>query len=133
MKQKLSLVTLGVADIVRSRQFYETILGFIPEIASNDDVAFYNLGGTWLSLFNEVALAKDAGVSKEGVGFRKVTLAHNEPSIEAVDALFSELRAKGVIIVKEPEKVFWGGYSGYFTDPDGHLWEVAYNPFVDLS
>jgi uncharacterized protein len=133
MKQKLSLITLGVTDLATSKEFYQDILGFIPEAASNENVAFYNLESCWLSLFQTDALAKDAGVSAEGYGFRQFTLAHNEPSIEAVDALFDELKAKGVTIVKDPETVFWGGYSGYFADTDGHLWEVAYNPFADLT
>lgn len=133
MKQKLSLVTLGVADIAIAREFYETVLGFVPEEASNENVAFYTVGSCLLSLFGREALAEDATVVGEGSGFRAVTLGHNEPSPEAVDALFAELKEKGVTIIKEPEKVFWGGYSGYFADPDGHLWEVAHNPFMDLT
>lgn len=133
MKQKLSLVTLGVVDLATSRKFYEETLGFVSDKASNDNVAFYDTGGTWLGLFPTEELAKDATVSAEGSGFKKVTLAHNEPSKEAVDTVFAELKERGVKIVKEPVEVFWGGYSGYFADPDDHLWEVAYNPFMDLT
>lgn len=133
MKQKLSIVTLGVESIANSKEFYEGILGFTPTKDSNDDVVFYDMGMMQLGLFQWGELAKDAGVDKEGSGFRRFAIAHNEPSPEAVDTLFAELKEKGVTIVKAPEKVFWGGYSGYFADPDGHLWEVAYNPFTDLT
>ena len=133
MKQKLSLVTLGVADLAAARLFYEDVLGLVPAAETNESVAFYDMGGAWLGLFGWEALAVDAQVEPEGSGFRGVTLAHNEPSREAVDVLFAELRERGVEIKKEPEEVFWGGYSGYFVDPNGHLWEVAYNPFMDLT
>lgn len=133
MKQKLSIVTLGVENIARSKEFYEGVLNFEPTKDSNENIVFYDMGSVLLGLFQWEELAKDAGVSKDGSGFRRVTVAHNEPSKEAVDELFAELENKGVTIVKKPEQVFWGGYSGYFQDPDDHLWEVAYNPFVDLT
>ncbi len=133
MKQKLSIVTLGVADVMLARAFYEEKLGFVPTEATTETVAFYDMGGCLLGLFQREELAKDASVTAKGSGFRGVTVAHNEPSKEAVDDLFETLRKQGVEIVKEPEEVFWGGYSGYFADPDGHLWEVAYNPFADLT
>jgi hypothetical protein len=133
MKQKISVVTLGVADLNRSKKFYEGILGFNPEKESNEHIIFYNLEGTWLALFPASELANDAGVSSEGNGFKKFSLAHNEPSREAVDALFNHLIANDVTIVKRPQEVFWGGYSGYFADPDGNLWEVAHNPLMDLT
>lgn len=133
MKQKLSLVTLGVSDLMNARAFYEDVLGFEPAPESTEGVAFYDMEGTWLGLYPADVLAEDAQVSPEGGGFRQVTVAHNEPSREAVDALFGNLREKGVEIVKEPQETSWGGYSGYFADPDGHLWEVAYNPFMDLT
>lgn len=133
MKQKLSLITLGVENIQTAKDFYEDILGFTPTKDSNESVVFYDMGSMQLGLFQYEELAKDASVSKEGSGFRRFSLAHNEPSVEAVDALFAYLKEKGVTIIKEPEEVFWGGYSGYFADPDDHLWEVAYNPFTDLT
>ncbi|MDA8596797.1 VOC family protein [Candidatus Pacebacteria bacterium] len=133
MKQKLSIVTLGVSSIEKSKAFYEDLLGFRSTADSNENIIFYDMDGVTLGLFQREALAKDASVEAAGSGFRGVTLAHNEPSEAAVDALFAELREKGVTIVKAPEKVFWGGYSGYFADPDGHLWEVAYNPHTDLT
>lgn len=134
MKQKLSIVTLGVADLAVSRKFYEETLGFVLTDGSEASISFYDMGGVLLGLFEVEALAKDAQVTPRAAqDFRGVTLAHNEPSKEAVDELFADLRDKGVEIIKEPEEVFWGGYSGYFADPDGHLWEVAYNPFMDLT
>lgn len=133
MKQKLSIVTLGVESLKESRSFYEEVLGFTPTHDTTNSVAFYDMGCMQLGLFQWEELAKDAKVESEGSGFKRFSLAHNEPSEQAVDLLFSELKEKGVQIVKEPEKVFWGGYSGYFADPDGHLWEVAYNPFTDLT
>lgn len=133
MKQKLSMVTLGVRDVSAARTFYEEVLELEPAAESTETVAFYDMGGAWLGLYNKDALAEDAQVAPDGAGFRQVALAHNEPSREAVDSLFADLRAKGVEIIKEPEAVFWGGYSGYFADPDGHLWEVAYNPFMNLT
>lgn len=129
MEPRISLITLGVADLERATRFYADVLKLprlpMPEGAG---VAFFEMGRTWLSLFPREELAKDAGVSAEGSGFAGFTLAHNLGSIEAVDALFEELRAVGVKIVKEPHRAFWGGYSGYFADPDNFLWEVAWNP-----
>ena len=134
MTPRIGLVTLGVADLARSLAFYRDGLGlpthdYDPEAG----VVFFKLDGTWLGLFAREELAKDARVPAEGAGFRGITLAHNEPSKEGVDAVFAEALAAGATSVKPPEEVFWGGYSGYFADPDGHLWEVAYNPLMDLT
>lgn len=126
MKPRISMITLGVADLERSVAFYEA-LGF-PRMESPPSVAFFTLNGTWLGLYGREALAGDANVSAEGSGFRGVTLAHNVHSDEEADALFAQAVAAGATPVKQPQKVFWGGYSGYFADPDGHLWEVAHNP-----
>jgi uncharacterized protein len=127
MEQRLTLVTLGVRDIGRARGFYER-LGWRASSASTDDVAFFQAGGVVLGLYGREALAEDATVSPEGAGFTGVALAHNTASREAVDAVIAEAEAAGGTIVKLAEDVFWGGYSGYFADPDGHLWEVAWNP-----
>lgn len=129
MEPRLSLITLGVADLERATRFYTDVLR-LPRIPMPEGagVSFFDLGKTWLSLFPRAELAKDAGVSSEGSGFAGFTLAHNLGSIEAVDALFAELRAAGVKIVKEPQRAFWGGYCGYFADSEGFLWEVAWNP-----
>ncbi|MGQ0697616.1 MAG: VOC family protein [Panacagrimonas sp.] len=129
MEPRISFITLGVADLVRATAFYRDVLK-LPQIEMPPDagVAFFEMGKTWLSLFPRSELAKDAGVSGEGSGFAGFTLAHNLRSIEAVDALFAELRAAGVRIVKPAHHTFWGGYSGYFADPDNFLWELAWNP-----
>lgn len=128
MDPRISLVTLGVKDLKASASFYRDVLGLKPSKRSTADVMFFELRGSWLGLFSREALAKDAGVSAEGSGFRGVTLSHNLRSRASVDMLFSNLKKKGATIVKEPSKAEWGGYTGYFADPDGHLWEVAYNP-----
>jgi len=122
------MITLGVRDLAAAVTFYEKGLGF-PRLESPPGVAFFTLHGTWLSLYGREALADDAGVPREGSGFESFTLAHNVHSEAEVDAVMAEALAAGATLVKTPQKVFWGGYSGYFKDPDGHLWEVAFNPF----
>ena len=134
MKPKISLITLGVADLARSLVFYRDGLGFPPNnYGEGDDCIMFRLDGTWLALYPRASLAEDAGVPAEGSGFHSFALAHNVPSLEAADQVFAEALAAGAKPVKAPQEVFWGGYSGYFADPDGFLWEVAYNPFTDLS
>jgi catechol 2,3-dioxygenase-like lactoylglutathione lyase family enzyme len=127
MKPRISLITLGVRDLAAAINFYEKGLGF-PRMESPPDVAFFTLNGTWLGLYNREALAEDANVSPEGQGFAGVTLAHNVATEEEVDQVMTQAVAAGATMVKQPQKVFWGGYSGYFKDPEGHLWEVAHNP-----
>jgi len=127
MKPRISIITLGVRDLDRAVQFYEQGLGF-PRMESAPEVAFFTLNGTWLALYGREALAEDATVDPEGEGFRSFALAHNVHSEEEVDEVMDQAIAAGATLVKKPRKVFWGGYSGYFRDPDGHLWEVAYNP-----
>jgi Predicted lactoylglutathione lyase len=124
----LHLVTLGVADVARATAFYEA-LGWRRAEVSQESVTFIQLSGVVLALFGRESLAEDAGVAAEGSGFRGITLAHNADSAAEVDRIMAEALAAGATPVKTPEKVFWGGYSGYFADPDGHLWEVAHNPF----
>ena len=132
MEQRLTLVTLGVGDLSRSRRFYAA-LGWNEIEPRQDGVAFFQLNGIGLSLFPRAELAKDAEVADSAAGFSGITLAHNLRSEAEVDALFAEMVAAGAVAVKSPRKVFWGGYSGYVADPDGHLWEVAYNPFVKMD
>lgn len=132
MKAKISLITLGVSDLARAEAFYKDGLG-LPLEGDNEGIRFFKLEGTWLALYPKDKLAEDVGISVEGSGFSGVTLAHNVASPEAVDALLLQAEGAGAVIVKPGQKVFWGGYSGYFTDPDGHLWEVAHNPFMDLT
>ena len=133
MKQHLHLITLGVADFETSRRFYTETLGWQPAGASQDDVAFFQAGGVVLSIYPREKLAEDALTPPEGTGFSGVTLAFNTSSEAEVDAIISDLADKGVKIIKSPQKVFWGGYSAYFADPDGYLWEVAYNPFFPFD
>ena len=139
MEQRLSLVTLGVASVPAARRFYE-VLGWAASSASQgDDVAFFQLNGMALALFGrealmaDMGLTADAGVPEAKPRFSGVTLAQNLRSPEAVDDLFAQAVAAGARALKQPETVFWGGYSGYFADPDGHVWEVAHNPFFPLD
>jgi catechol 2,3-dioxygenase-like lactoylglutathione lyase family enzyme len=133
MRQKLTLVTLGVRDLENSLKFYRDGLGWKPSSASQGDVIFFDLGGIGLSLYPRKLLAEDATVSPEGTGFSGITLAHNAKSTEEVDMVLQEAEKAGAQIIKKARKVFWGGYSGYFADPDGNLWEVAWNPFLDFD
>lgn len=132
MKPKISLITLGVTDLQASTDFYKQ-LGFPVSDQSNEHVTFLELEGTWLGLFPSEELAKDAEVDGKGSGFKSFSLAHNVGSPEAVDATLQHAVDCGAKLIKPAQKVFWGGYSGYFTDPDGFLWEVAHNPFMDLT
>jgi hypothetical protein len=127
MEPRLSLVTLGVADVTRSRRFYEA-LGWRASSASQpDDVAFFQLGGVALALWGRAELAKDAVLSDPG-GWGGVSLAHNARTRAEVDAILEEARAAGARILKPACATFWGGYAGYFADLDGHAWEVSWNP-----
>ena len=129
---RISLVTLWVEDVRRATEFYEK-LGWKKSSASQDAVTFIQLKGTVLGLFSRQALAEDAHVENTPMGFSGVTLAHNVASERGVDAVYKFVLSCGATAVKKPEKVSWGGYSGYFADPDGHLWEIAYNPFFPLN
>ena len=131
MDQRLSIVTLGVTDLAASCAFYRN-LGWTPSAAaSNDDLVFFQLGGIVLSLYRRDALARDANLDP-GEGFGGMTLAYNGRSKEEVDATLAAAEAAGARILKPAEEVFWGGYSGYFADPDGHVWEVAWNPHFPI-
>ena len=133
MNQHLHLVTLGVRDLERSRKFYSEILGWEPASASNNDVVFFQAGGVIFGLYPCEKLDEDALTSPEGDGFAGITLAYNARSEAEVDQIIHNLEAKGVEITKQPQKVFWGGYSSYFVDPDGFHWEEAYNPFFPFD
>lgn len=134
MKAKISLITLGVDDLERARHFYRDGLGFIEHETESDGVVFFALEGCWLSLFPKPDLAADIGLPvASSTGFSGVTLAHNVASKAEVDAVLGQAVNAGAALIKPAQEVFWGGYSGYFQDPDGHYWEVAYNPFHDLT
>jgi catechol 2,3-dioxygenase-like lactoylglutathione lyase family enzyme len=132
MDQRLSLVTLGVADLDRSRRFYEDGLGW-KRGNKEDGVAFFQLPGSILALWSRESLAEDAGLPAEGSGFSGIALAYNARSRAEVDSVLDEARAAGAKILKSGKETFWGGYSGYFSDPDGHVWEVAHNPFWSID
>ena len=133
MKPHLSMITLGVRDLPRAVRFYEQGLGLPRLDLDSDSVAFFTLAGAWLGLYGREALAEDAGVAAAGSGFSGVALAHNVASREDVDATLAQAVAAGATLIKPGQDVFWGGYSGYFADPDGHLWEVAWNPFMQVG
>lgn len=129
MEQRLSLVTLGVDDLERSTRFYRDVLGWTPAEAGGGEVTFFQLNGIILSLYPRSELAADAGVEgMEGGGIGRVALAHNVREREDVDRLLEAVGAAGARVVKPAQDAFWGGRSGYFADPDGILWEVAWNP-----
>lgn len=128
MKPRISLVTLGVHDIERAADFY-TRLGLTKSSEGNESVAFFQLhGGMVLALYGRTDLARDCGLEEAGVGFSGVTLAHNVSDKAEVDRVTQEFAAAGARILKPPHEVFWGGYIAYAADPDGHVWEIAYNP-----
>lgn len=129
---RLTLLTLGVSDVARATRFYET-LGLVRSPASNDEVSFFEAGGVVLSIYGRRAIAEDAGIDQEGSGFRGQSLAWNVRSEGDVDKAIVRIVAAGGGLVKAAEKTFWGGYAGFATDPDGHLWEVAYNPGFPLD
>lgn len=131
VEQRVSLVTLGVRDLPRARAFYEA-LGWRTAAEPDADVVFFQAGGTIVGLWSRAALAEDSGVEDAG-GWGGVTLAHNVGSPAEVDATVGEAGAAGATVVRRPAATFWGGYSGVFTDPDGHPWEVAHNPFWTLQ
>lgn len=132
LDRRISIITLGVESLVESTAFYER-LGWSKSSASQDGITFIQLKGTVLALYPRDKLAEDVGRDSSPPGFSGVTLAHNVSSPAGVDAVIKFAVACGATLVKPPEKVFWGGYSGYFADPDGHLWEIAHNPFFPMN
>ena len=128
VKPRISMITLGVTDIEKSVIFYKEGLGF-PQMDSPPEVAFFTLNGSWLGLYPYNALADDAMVSSKGSGFNGFTLANNVASEAEVENVIDQALFAGATLSKAAQKASWGGYSGYFKDLDGYLWEVAYNPF----
>ncbi len=132
MEPRITIVTLGVRDLDRAVRFYRDGLG-LPLQGEPEGIAFFELRGIRLALYPRAALAEDATVSAGGSGFAGFTLAHNVRSPDEVDRTLAEAARAGATLVKPGQKVFWGGYSGYFADPDGFLWEVAWNPGLPLD
>ncbi len=135
MEQRVSMITLGVADLKRTKEFYEDEVCW-KSSPGPPEIAFFDLGGLVFSLYPHADLAKDRNATYDdsgGAAYQGFALAHNARSKDEVNSIFSRLRDKGAAILKEPEEVFWGGYSGYFADPDGHAWEVAYNPYWTIG
>ena len=132
MEQRISLITLGVADVGGSRRFYEQ-LGWKASGAGEEAVVFFQVGGMGMSLYGRKALAEDAKLAAGGGGFGGITLAYNVRQRHEVDAVLAEAVRAGGTLLKPAEDASWGGYSGYFADPDGHPWEVAWNPGFGLA
>ncbi|HPX11305.1 MAG TPA: VOC family protein [Syntrophales bacterium] len=127
MRPRINMITLGVRNMEEAVRFYEKGLGF-PRMPFEGGAVFFTLNGSWLSLYPWNALAEDAAVNADGSGFRGITLAHVVSTREEVRNVLDRAVRAGGKLVKPAQEVFWGGYSGYFADPDGHLWEVAWNP-----
>ncbi len=128
MEPRISIITLGVADLPRAVAFYRDGLGLTLFDENTESIAFFRNRGTWLALYPRDALAEDIGIPTAGSGFSGVTLAHNVRTREEVDDLLAVAVAAGAALVKPAQDTFWGGYSGYFADPEGYLWEIAWNP-----
>ncbi|TGL08355.1 VOC family protein [Leptospira bouyouniensis] len=134
MFPRINLITLGVSDLQKSVHFYKTGLGWKKSLESNDKVAFFQIGALVFALFGEKDLADDIGIPfQKRQEYSGITLAQNVESEIEVDKIINGVRKLGAVILKEPQKVFWGGYSAYFKDFDGHIFEIAYNPFFPLN
>jgi catechol 2,3-dioxygenase-like lactoylglutathione lyase family enzyme len=132
VKPKISLVTLGVSDVERAKRFYRDGLG-LPLAVEAPEVAMFRMEGTWLAVYAMEELAAEVRAEPLPAGFRGLALAHNVERREGVDQMISEAVAAGGSVVTPPRDTSWGGYAGYFADPDGHLWEVAWNPGLELT
>ena len=132
MEQRVSLITLGVVNLERSREFYER-LGWRRSMAKAKGVVFFQAGGMALALYPRHELAKDANIAADGHGFNGMSLAYNARNREEVDSVLAEVISAGARLLKPAQQAFWGGYSGYFADPDGFLWEVAWNPSFPIA
>ena len=132
MEQRISIVTLGVANLERSRNFYER-LGWRRAVEKAEGIVFFQAGGMALALYPRTELAKDANIAVEGRGFGGITLAYNARSRDEVNTVLAEAKAAGARVLKPAQDAFWGGYSGYFSDPDDFPWEVAWNPSFPIA
>jgi hypothetical protein len=133
MEPRISIITLGVSDLERSVIFYRDGLGLPTTYKEGEGIAFFQLKGTFLALYPSDALAEDACLPPQRARFGGMTLAHNVSSKEQADKVIAQALAAGAHLLKPAADTFWGGYSGYFADPDGHPWEVAWNPFVNIE
>lgn len=133
MKPRLNIVTLGVADLQRSREFYADAFDWHPAPGSDENIVFLNHGGIILGLYPKDLLAEDAGISAESDGFSGITLAINTTTKDELDALYKKALAAGAKSLIAPRDTFWGGYDCYFADPDGHAWEIAWAPFWEFD
>jgi hypothetical protein len=133
MEPRISIITLGVADLQRSIVFYRDGLGLPTTYKEGEGIAFFQLKGVWLALYPSDLLAEDACLPSERTRFGGITLAHNVASKAIVDEVIAGALAAGATLLKPAADTFWGGYSGYFADADGHPWEVAWNPFVSIE
>lgn len=132
MEQRVSLITLGVESLNRSREFYEH-LGWRKSMAKAEGVVFFQTGGMAVSLFPRDELARDANIAPEGDGFKGISLAYNARTRAEVDSVLKDAEGAGAKLLKPAQEAFWGGYSGYFADPEGFLWEVAWNPSFPIA
>ena len=134
MTRPLHLITLGVTNLTRSRIFYEHVFEWPVSAASQDDVVFFKSGGAVVAIYPLGKLADDAAVTpRTGTGFTGITLAHNVSDKGAVAPLIEKAKAAGAVVTKPAQDAFWGGHHGYFADPDGHLWEIAWNPYFPFD
>lgn len=133
MRQKLNIITLGVKDFTAAVNFYQKGLGWRLSSISQEKIAFFDMGGIVLALYPRDLLAEDVGTTPDGQGFSGITLAYNAKNQTEVNEVLKQVESLGAKIVKQAQMVFWGGYSGYFADLDGHLWEVAWNPYLEFD
>ena len=133
MEQRLTIITLGVSDLKASEKFYTEIFGWKKSPMSQDTITFLKLNGILLSLYPVEKFAEEVNLDVKKEGYPTFTMAHNARSEAEVDEIFRNFESKGVRILKKPQKVFWGGYSGYIADPDGYFWEIAFNPYLKLD
>jgi catechol 2,3-dioxygenase-like lactoylglutathione lyase family enzyme len=133
MKPRLNIVTLGVNNLSRSKEFYKNALGWEPAKGSDENIVFFNHGGIILGLYPLDKLTEDAKVSAERSGFSGITLAINQDNKKAVTDIFNKAVASGAKSLVEPRETFWGGFDAYFADPDGHTWEIAWAPFWEYD
>ena len=132
MKQHLHFITLGVHNLAAMKKWYQEKFGWTP-MKEMEGIAFFNLNGLIFGLFPTEELGKDIGVKSDGSGFKRFSLAINFGSEKEIDDVVADLRSKGVQVIKEPQKVFWGGYHAYVSDPEENFWELAYNPFLHMD